>query len=91
MCLREELNQLVKKHIAAVVSRSPSRAISALEQDITGLLARGMVTLNVKLTKVDDKKLLPRLTDVWEFFWHGILPYVEGVRRPCPSQCLEPL
>lgn len=76
----------MKKHIGVVVSRSFSRAISSLEQDITGLLARGMVTLNVKLSELDDKKLLPRLADVWEFFWHGIIPYVEGVRKPFPGQ-----
>lgn len=76
----------MKKHIGTVVSRSVSRAISSLEQDITGLLARGMFTLNVKLSELNDTKLLPRLADVWEFFWHGILPYVEGVRSSFPNQ-----
>ncbi|KAF8586700.1 HbrB-domain-containing protein [Ramaria rubella] len=84
----EELNQLVKKHISTVVSRSLSRAITSLEQDITALLARGMITLNVKLSELDDEKLLPRLGEVWEFFWHGILPYVEGVFHPLQTDKL---
>jgi HbrB-like len=52
---------------------------------MSGLLARGMVTLNVKLSELDDKQFLPRLAEVWEFFWHSILPYVEGVRAFLPT------
>jgi len=78
----EELNQLVKKHISSVLSRSPARVVQTLEQDITALLARGMITLNVKLTESDDKKLLLRVCEAWEQFWHAILPYVEGVFLP---------
>ncbi|KAF8515436.1 HbrB-like-domain-containing protein, partial [Gautieria morchelliformis] len=78
----EELNSLVRKHISTVLLRSLSRAISSLEQDITGLLTRGMFTLNVRLSELDDNKLLPRLAEIWEFFWHSILPYVEGVFHP---------
>lgn len=76
---REVLNQLVKKHISSVVARSPPRALSTLEQEVTALLATGMITLNVKLSELDDEKLLPRVSEVWEFFWHQVLPYVEGV------------
>jgi len=38
-----------------------------------------MVTLHVKLKDLDDQVLLPRLSQTWELFWHGVLPYVEGV------------
>ncbi|KAF8507460.1 HbrB-like-domain-containing protein [Hysterangium stoloniferum] len=77
---------LVKKHISSVLSRSPSRAVYTLEQDFTALLARGMITLNVKLTESDDRKLLLRVCDTWAQFWHAILPYVEGVFLPIQTE-----
>ncbi|KIJ49338.1 hypothetical protein M422DRAFT_27698 [Sphaerobolus stellatus SS14] len=82
----EELNHYVKKHITTVVARSPSRALATLEQDITALLKRGMVTMCVKLRDLDDQVLLPRLSQTWELFWHGVLPYLEGVFLPLRTE-----
>jgi len=82
----EDLNSYVKAHISTVVARSPSRAISTLEQEIKALLSIGMVTLNVRLTESSDQRLLPRLTETWELFWHGILPYVEGIFLPLQTE-----
>lgn len=62
------------------MSRSPSRALNTLEMDAIELIKSGMVTLNVKLSGVDDDKLLNRVVEVWGFFWDQVLPYVEGVR-----------
>lgn len=41
-----------------------------------------MVTLNAKLTGIDDEKLIGRVVEIWGFFWDQVLPYVEGVRTP---------
>jgi hypothetical protein len=38
-----------------------------------------MVTLNAKLTGIDDDKLVSRVVEIWGFFWDQVLPYVEGV------------
>ena len=40
-----------------------------------------MVTLNAKLTGIDDDKLVSRVVEIWGFFWDQVLPYVEGVSR----------
>ena len=81
---REELNTLVKNHIQSVVSQSPSKAVSTLEHDASELIASGMVTLNAKIVDVDDDKLIPRVVEIWGFFWDQVLPYVEGV---CTISC----
>lgn len=76
----EDLNTLVRKHLRAVVSRSPSRAINMLEADVMELVKTGMLNLNAKLSNLDDEKLIPRVVEIWTFFWVQVLPYVEGVR-----------
>lgn len=76
----EDLNTLVRRHIQAVVSQSPSKALSTLESDASELIASGMVTLNAKFMNIEENKLLARVVDVWCFFWDQVLPYVEGVR-----------
>lgn len=75
----EDLNTLVKRHIQTVVSLSPSKALSTLENDTTELIASGMVTLNAKFMNIEENKLLARVVDMWGFFWDQVLPYVEGV------------
>lgn len=81
----EDLNSLVKKHIQTVISSTPSKALAMLEKDATELIAHGMVTLNAKLSGIEDeRKLVHRVVEVWGFFWDQVLPYVEGVRfLPC--------
>jgi HbrB-like len=76
----EDLNILVKKHMAAVVARNPSKAVPQLETDVSELITAGMVTLNSKLAAgVEEEKLAGRIVDLWGFFWDQVLPYVEGV------------
>lgn len=44
-----------------------------------------MITLSSKLSPqllTDDERLLRRLTEVWGFFWIGVLPYLEGIFLP---------
>lgn len=78
----EDLNILVKRHIQGVVAASPSRALATLETDASDLISSGMVTLNAKLSGIDDDKLVSRVVDLWGFFWDQVLPYVEGVLLP---------
>lgn len=75
----EDLNTLVKRHIQTVVSLSPSKALSTLENDASELIASGMITLNAKFMNIEESKLLSRVVDMWVFFWDQVLPYVEGV------------
>lgn len=82
----EDLNELVSKHISNIVARAPARAVATLEHDVESLLARGMVTLNVRVAEVDDTKLIPRLVDTWLLFWHRVLPYVEGIFLPFKTE-----
>ncbi|KAK7035281.1 hypothetical protein VNI00_012048 [Paramarasmius palmivorus] len=84
----EELNQLVGRHIAAVVSSSPSKTVVTLESSTMELLTSGMVTLNTKLNGVDDDKLVNRVVDRWSFFWDQVLTYVEGVLLPLQNDPL---
>ena len=76
---REGLNVHVKKHIQAVLSQSPSKAISTLEHDTSDLINAGMAKLNAKFVGVDEEKLVGRVVEIWGFFWDQVLPYVEGV------------
>ncbi|KAJ8522745.1 hypothetical protein ONZ45_g757 [Pleurotus djamor] len=75
----EDLNVLVRQHIEKVIPSSPSKALATLENHTLELISSGMVTLNAKLSGVDDEKLLSRLVEVWNFFWDQVLPYIEGV------------
>ncbi|KAF9559844.1 HbrB-domain-containing protein [Agrocybe pediades] len=84
----EDLNVLVKRHIQIAVSQSPSRAISSLENDASGLIAVGMDTLNAKLAGIDDEKLVPRVVEIWGFFWDQVLTYLEGVLLPLQTDPL---
>lgn len=77
----EDLNQLVKRHLQVVVSQSPAKAFAILEHDTSELIASGMVTLNAKISDIDDEKLIVRVVELWGFFWDQVLPYVEGVRH----------
>jgi hypothetical protein len=76
---REDLNILVRRHIQAVVSASPSKALSALATDASELISSGMVTFKAKLAGIDDDKLVSRVVEIWGFFWDQVLPYIEGV------------
>ncbi|TBU22984.1 HbrB-like-domain-containing protein [Dichomitus squalens] len=78
----EDLNQLVKRHISTVVSMAPGKAVATLEHDTFDLIATGMVTLNSKLSGVEDDKLVPRVVELWTFFWTQVLPYLEGALLP---------
>ncbi|RDB24719.1 Target of rapamycin complex 2 subunit bit61 [Hypsizygus marmoreus] len=84
----EDLNVLVKRHIQAVVSSSPSKALATLENDASELIASGMVTLNAKLMGIDDEKLVARVVEIWGFFWDQVLTYVEGVLLPLQTDSL---
>lgn len=75
----EDLNTLVKRHIQTVVTNSPAKALATLENDASELIASGMVTLNAKLSGIEDEKLVGRVVEIWGFFWDQVLPYVEGV------------
>lgn len=61
------------------MSSAPQKALFALEHDASDLIASGMVTLNAKLSGIDDDKLVNRVVEMWGFFWDQVLPYVEGV------------
>ena len=47
-----------------------------------------MVTLNAKLSGIDERKLVHRVVEVWGFFWDQVLPYVEGVLLPLQTDQL---
>lgn len=79
------MNILVKRHIQSVVSSYPSKALATLENDASELIASGMVTLNAKLTGIDDEKLVARVVEIWGFFWDQVLTYLEGVSHGTPS------
>lgn len=84
---RENLNMLVKAHIATAAS-SPSKALATLEHDASELIGSGMRTLNAKLAEKEDDKLVGRIVEIWGFFWDQVLPYVEGV---CPARSVYSL
>ncbi|KAH8107830.1 HbrB-domain-containing protein [Cristinia sonorae] len=84
----EDLNSLVKRHIQGVISSAPSKALATLEHDASELIASGMVTLNAKLSGVDEEKVVSRLVEIWGFFWDQVLPYVEGALLPLQTDSL---
>jgi len=84
----EDLNQLVKRHLQTIVSQSPAKAFAILEHDTSELIASGMVTLNAKISDIDDEKLIVRIVELWGFFWDQVLPYVEGALLPLQTDPL---
>ncbi|EJU00984.1 HbrB-domain-containing protein [Dacryopinax primogenitus] len=78
----EDLNILVRAHLHAAISRSPSKVMQMMEADLNELVSTGMVTLNAGLHALEGDKLLARLVDKWGFFYGQVLPYVEGVFLP---------
>lgn len=80
----------MKRHIQLAVSSSPAKAVATLESDASELIANGMVTLNAKLNGIDDDKLISRVVEIWGFFLHQVLTYLEGVSLTTPS-CMPPL
>ncbi|RPD54187.1 HbrB-domain-containing protein [Lentinus tigrinus ALCF2SS1-6] len=81
-CPIEDLNQLVRRHIQTVVAAAPGRAVATLESDTYELIAAGMVTLDSRLSGVEDDKLIMRIVELWTFFWTQVLPYLEGALLP---------
>ncbi|TFY64797.1 hypothetical protein EVJ58_g2380 [Rhodofomes roseus] len=47
-----------------------------------------MVTLNAKISDIDDEKLMVRVVELWGFFWDQVLPYVEGALLPLQTDPL---
>ncbi|KIK59751.1 hypothetical protein GYMLUDRAFT_44200 [Collybiopsis luxurians FD-317 M1] len=47
-----------------------------------------MVTLNAKLSGIEDEKLISRVVELWGFFWDQVLTYVEGVLLPLQTDPL---
>ncbi|GJE96768.1 HbrB domain-containing protein [Phanerochaete sordida] len=84
----EDLNALVKRHIQSTVSASPSKALTALENDASELIGAGIVTLNSKLIGVEEEELVDRVVEIWKFFWDEVLPYVEGALLPLQTDPL---
>lgn len=87
--VREDLNVLVKQHIQGIVIAAPLKAMSTLEHDASDLVSSGMVTLNAKLSGIEDEKLVSRVVEIWGFFWDRILPYLEGVSPLSRSNSLN--
>ncbi|KZP00772.1 HbrB-domain-containing protein [Calocera viscosa TUFC12733] len=81
-CPIEDLNVLVRNHLHAAISRSPSKVMQMMEAELNELVSTGMVTLNAGLHVLEGDKLLSRLVDKWGFFYGQVLPYVEGVFLP---------
>ncbi|KAF7977425.1 hypothetical protein HWV62_3572 [Athelia sp. TMB] len=84
----EDLNALVRRHVAGAVALAPGRALAALEGDAGELVRSGMVTLNAKFVGVEEGRLLARVVDMWGFFWDQVLPYVEGALLPLQTDPL---
>ncbi|KZP34332.1 HbrB-domain-containing protein [Athelia psychrophila] len=84
----EDLNALVRRHIHGVISLSPHKTLSTLENDAGELIKSGMVTLNAKFVGVEEPRLLARVVDMWGFFWDQVLPYVEGALLPLQTDPL---
>ena len=80
---------LVRQHIEKVIPSAPSKALLTLENHTAELISSGMVTLNAKLSGIDDEKLVSRVVEIWNFFWDQVLPYVEGVGFHCRTHSVR--
>jgi hypothetical protein len=84
----EDLNTLARKHVAAAVSASPSKALSALEADVSELFTLGMLTLDARLRAGPEETLPARIVEQWRYFWDRILPYLEAALLPMQTDAL---
>ncbi len=90
---------LVRAHIKNAKSRSPKSYRPLLSSDLQDLISTGMLTLKAKLDSVmDETKFLPRLAEVWQFYFVTLpVSWVEGARvcrgslaeRPRPNSTFK--
>ncbi|KAI8617810.1 HbrB-like protein, partial [Chytriomyces sp. MP71] len=70
----EELNDAVVDWLNESTLRS-----SSIRQDVIELATSGVLILNKRMVISGEETLLPRVLDLWSFFFGTIVPYVQGV------------
>ncbi|KAJ3232632.1 hypothetical protein HDU81_002837 [Chytriomyces hyalinus] len=73
----EELNDAVVEWLNECSSRPAS-----VRQDLSELITSGTLILGRKMVIAGEETLLPRLLDLWSFFFGTVVPYVQGVFVP---------
>lgn len=76
----EDLNDLVTMHLNFRIQQGV-QAIEILSE-FRELTKIGMKKLDCSLQKVSNTKLMPRLVELWQFFFSQVLPYWEAVFLP---------
>jgi len=59
-----------------------TRILPGVLQDISELLTLSLSPLEQKLADTDEGKLVPRLVEIWSFFFGNVLPYFQGAFLP---------
>lgn len=76
----EKVNYLVTLYIDSRIQQgAQARDIISEFLDLTKI---GMAKLDTQLQAVTDAKFMPRLVDLWQFFFSQVLPYWEAVFLP---------
>ncbi|KAJ3405627.1 hypothetical protein HDU80_001040 [Chytriomyces hyalinus] len=73
----EELNDAVVEWLNECSNRPAS-----VRQDLSELITSGTLILGRKMVIAGEETLLPRLLDLWSFFFGTVVPYVQGVFVP---------
>ncbi|BFZ59067.1 hypothetical protein YB2330_000069 [Saitoella coloradoensis] len=82
----EDLNRLMISHIRRCVGDNTAYT---LLDDLHDLLEVGMTSLNqppLTSSSLPPERLIPRLVEVWEFFFGRVLPYLEAVFLPLQKE-----
>ncbi|ODQ56557.1 HbrB-domain-containing protein [Saitoella complicata NRRL Y-17804] len=82
----EDLNKLMISHIRRCVGDNTTYT---LLDDLHDLLEVGMTSLNqppLTSSSLPPERLIPRLVEVWEFFFGRVLPYLEAVFLPLQKE-----
>lgn len=78
----EDLNGLVRLYLKKTSQDDPVNILS----DVRDILDLGTDSLDGSLQKLGDEKLIPRLIELWQFYFCTVLPYFEAVFLPLQQQ-----
>lgn len=76
----EKINYLVTLYIDSRIQQGAQAR--DIVSEFLELTKAGMVNLDTQLQAVADAKFMPRLVDLWQFFFSQVLPYWEAVFLP---------
>lgn len=79
----EDFNRVVNIHLQYCIQR---RSPNAVLDDLRDLLKTGFLSLDNKMRRGPEDRLIPSLVDVWVHVYTGVTPYMQAVFLPLDQE-----